>query len=141
MKVKDIMTTQVIKICPEETADVAARTLEHYNIGALPVCGLDGRLCGMLTDRDLVVRCLASGKQGGTLVGDLMTKQVVSVTPETEVGEAARLMGKNQIRRLPVLSGTNVCGMLSLGDISARGQSTDEAGSALSEISSGLSSR
>lgn len=141
MKVKDIMTTDVVKICSQETADVAARTLEHYNIGALPVCGLDGRLEGVLTDRDLVVRCLASGKQGGTLVGDLMTRQVITVTPDTEVAEAARLMGQNQIRRLPVLSGRTVCGMLSLGDISARGETVERAGEALSEISSGLSRR
>ena len=138
MKVKDIMTTDVVKICPQETADVAARTLEHYNIGALPVCGLDDRLQGVLTDRDLVVRCLASGKQGGTLVADLMTKQVITVTPETEVAEAAAIMGRNQIRRLPVVEGRTVCGMLSLGDISAHSQSV--AG-ALSAISSGLSRR
>lgn len=138
MKVKDIMTTDVVKICPQETADVAARTLEHYNIGALPVCGLDDRLQGVLTDRDLVVRCLASGKQGGTLVADLMTKQVITVTPETEVAEAAAIMGRNQIRRLPVVEGRTVCGMLSLGDISAHSQS---AAGALSAISSGLSRR
>ena len=138
MKVKDIMTTDVVKICPQETADVAARTLEHYNIGALPVCSLDDRLQGMLTDRDLVVRCLASGKQGGTLVADLMTKQVITVTPETEVAEAAAIMGRNQIRRLPVVEGRTVCGMLSLGDISTHSQS---AAGALSAISSGLSRR
>ena len=141
MKVKDIMTTDVVKICPQETADVAARTLEHYNIGALPVCGLDGSLRGVLTDRDLVVRCLASGKLNGTLVGDLMTKQVITVTPETEVAEAAAIMGRNQIRRLPVVKDRTVCGMLSLGDISARGDSAEKAAGALSAISSGLSQR
>ena len=54
MKVSDIMTKNVIKIHPDESAEVAARTLTHYNIGALPVCTDDGKLCGMVTDRDLV---------------------------------------------------------------------------------------
>ena len=62
MKLRDIMTNQVVRIHPEETVAVAARMLEHNNIGAIPVCGSDGRLCGMLTDRDIVIRCLAAGK-------------------------------------------------------------------------------
>ena len=60
MKVRELMTPRVIRIAPEENAAVAARTLTHYNVGALPVCTPDGRLCGMLTDRDIVTRCLAS---------------------------------------------------------------------------------
>ena len=138
MKLRAVMSNPVIRIHPDESVAVAARTLNRYNIGALPVCGLDDRLQGVLTDRDLVVRCLASGKQGGTLVADLMTKQVITVTPETEVAEAAAIMGRNQIRRLPVVEGRTVCGMLSLGDISAHSQS---AAGALSAISSGLSRR
>ena len=61
MKLRDIMTNQVVRIHPEETVAVAARMLEHNNIGAIPVCGSDGRLCGLLTDRDIVTRCLAAG--------------------------------------------------------------------------------
>ena len=61
MKIREVMSTRVVRINPGETVAVAARTLEHYNIGALPVCGNDGHLCGMVTDRDLVTRCIASG--------------------------------------------------------------------------------
>jgi CBS domain-containing protein len=74
MKVRELMTSPAIRIGQDETVEVAARTLAHYNIGALPVCGYDGRVCGLLTDRDLVTRCLASGKNPGqTKVRDVMS--------------------------------------------------------------------
>ena len=104
MKVQDVMTDGVIPVGAEETVDVAARSLTHYNIGALPVCDSRGRLCGMVTDRDLVTRCLASGmKPEQTCVREIMTRQVISVTPQTSLEEAAQLMGNHQIRRLPVV--------------------------------------
>ena len=62
MKVRELMSQPVIRIGAEEPVAVAARTLTHYNIGALPVCDSGGRICGMVTDRDIVTRCLASGK-------------------------------------------------------------------------------
>lgn len=64
MKLRDVMTNPVIRINPEESVAVAARTLDRYNIGALPVCGSDGRLCGLVTDRDIVTRCLAGRTVG-----------------------------------------------------------------------------
>ena len=63
MKVRDIMTGQVFSISPTESVEVAARTLTHYNIGMLPVCTGDGKLCGVVTDRDIVTRCVAVGRQ------------------------------------------------------------------------------
>ena len=63
MKVRDIMTHSVIGIAAEESVEVAARQLAHYNIGALPVLDKTGKVCGMVTDRDLVIRCVASGQQ------------------------------------------------------------------------------
>ena len=65
MKIREVMTNPVIRINPEESVAVAARTLAHYNIGVLPVCGGDGRVCGLVTDRDLVTRCVASGRKIG----------------------------------------------------------------------------
>lgn len=83
MKVRSIMTPQVIRIAPGESAAVAARLLAHYNIGALPVCTTDGRLCGMLTDRDVVTRCIASGLDPAqTAVRQIMTGKVQCVTPD-----------------------------------------------------------
>lgn len=142
MKIRDVMTTPVIRIHPEETVAVAARMLERGNIGALPVCGNDGRMCGLLTDRDIVVRCLAAGRSPSTTaVREIMTTGVVSARPDMDVGLAAGLMGRRQIRRLPVTENGKLCGMLSLGDLSLKEESSMEAGDALTEISGNLSSR
>ena len=142
MKLRDVMTNPVIRIHPDETVAVAARTLTHYNIGILPVCGNDGRVCGLVTDRDLVTRCLASGRSpGNTPVRDVMTSKIISAQPDMDAAVAAGLMGREQIRRLPVLENGRLCGMVSLGDLSLRQESSLEAGDALSEISSSLSSR
>ena len=103
MKVRDIMTNTVIKIHPEETVEVAARALAHYNVGVLPVCEDNGAVCGVVTDRDLVTRCIASNRSpSDTKVRQIMTGQVLSAKPDMDVGVAAHLMGREQIRRLPV---------------------------------------
>lgn len=142
MKLRDIMTNPVIRIHPEESVAVAARTLTHYNIGILPVCGGDGRLCGLVTDRDLVTRCIASGRSpASTPVREVMTAHVVTGKPDMDASAAAGLMGREQIRRLPVLENGRLCGMVSLGDLAVKEETVFEAGDALADISSGLSSR
>ena len=142
MKLREIMTNQVVKIRPEESVSVAARMLEHNNIGSMPVCSKDGRLCGILTDRDIVTRCLAAGKSPQeTMVKEVMTGKVYVGRPDMEVSLAAGLMGREQIRRLPVMQDGKLCGMVSLGDLAGKEESNIEAGDALAEISSHLSSR
>lgn len=142
MKVREVMTPRVIRISPEESASVAARTLTHYNIGALPVCGADGQLCGMVTDRDIVTRCLASGRlPESTTVRDIMTQNVVSARPEMDAGAAASLMARQQVRRLPVVENGNLCGMVTLGDLSQNEQSAPDATDALAEITSNVARR
>lgn len=137
MKVKDIMTKQVIGVREFETVDVAARTLERYNIGAMPVFGLGGVVSGMITDRDLVTRCIAAGRQPDrTTVGQIMTNRVSFVTPETDVATAAGLMSTQQIRRLPVLENGRLCGMVSLKDMAVREESAMDAADALAGVSS-----
>ena len=140
MKVKELMTSPVIPIHPEETVEVAARKLAHYNIGILPVCESDGKVCGLVTDRDLVTRCIATNRSAATTkVRDVMTSQVLSVKPDMEAGAAAHLMGRQQIRRLPVTENGKLCGMLSLGDLAAREESVMDAADALNEITSNIS--
>lgn len=142
MKIRVIMTGSVVRISPEESVAVAARTLTHYNIGILPVCGADGRVCGMVTDRDLVTRCVAAGRNPKTTpVREVMTGSVIAVRPDAEAGAAASLMGREQIRRLPVIENGRLCGMVSLGDLASREELGYDAGDALAEISSNLSSR
>ena len=142
MKLHEIMTKPVVKVHPEESVAVAARMLEHNNIGAMPVCTADGRLCGMVTDRDIVTRCLAPGKDAATTaVREIMTGKVYVGRPDMEISLAAGLMGREQIRRLPVMEKGNLCGMVSLGDMARRAESSLDASGALGDISSGLSSR
>ena len=142
MKLRQIMTTQVVRIHPDESVTVAARMLAHYNVGILPVCGNDGRVCGVVTDRDIVTRCLAPGKQAGkTTVRDVMSRNIIAAQPDMDTAAAAQMMGSRQIRRLPVMENGRLCGMVSLGDLAGTEESRSEAGSALSEISSHLSSR
>lgn len=135
MKVRDVMTKQVVRIGSEEPVEVAARALTYYNVGVLPVCGMDGRLCGVVTDRDLVTRCMASGRGAATTkVRDVMTGQVISAGPDMDLGVAAHLMGRQQVRRLPVVENGRLCGMVTLADLAATEQGVLEASDALAEI-------
>lgn len=142
MKLQDIMSRTVVSIHPEETVAVAARTLERHNIGALPVCGEDGRLRGVITDRDLVTRCVAAGRAPEqTKVREIMTGRVITATGDMDSAEAARLMGSRQIRRLPVVEDGVLRGMVSLGDLAVRQESVSEAAGALESISDNVSRR
>ena len=141
MEIKDIMTQSVVSIDPAENLEVAARTMRQYNIGALPVCR-NGKLCGMLTDRDIVTRCLAANRlPGSTQVRQVMTEQVTAVSPNMETGVAAHLMGRLQIRRLPVVEDGRLCGMVSLADLAKREETVLDAGDILADISANISSR
>ena len=135
MKVADIMTKQVVRISPEETVQVAARTLQHHNIGFLPVCGPGDKVCGLVTDRDLITRCVAANlPPESTTVRQVMTGRVLSVSPQMEAGTAAHLMGREQVRRLPVMENGRLCGVLTISDLAKQNESVMDAADALSEI-------
>ena len=137
MKVSEIMSGRVVTICQDEPVIAAARLLKRMNLGALPVTDRSGRLRGMLTDRDIVLRCVAYGADARELrVADIMTRGVVTAEPETEVAEATRTMGGGQVRRLPVVEGGKLVGMLSLADMARKCDM--EAASALAEISTNI---
>jgi CBS domain-containing protein len=141
MEIKDIMTRNVVTIDPAESVEVAARTMNQYNIGALPVCK-NGKLCGVLTDRDIVTRCLAANRlPADTQVRQVMTEQVTAISPNMQTGVAAHLMGRLQIRRLPVVENGKLCGMVSLGDLAVREETVLDAGDVLADVSSNISSR
>ena len=141
MEIKDIMTRSVVSIHPNESVEVAARTMTQYNIGMLPVCA-NVKLCGVVTDRDIVTRCLAASKSpNSTQVRQVMTEQVTSVRPNMETGAAAHLMGRLQIRRLPVVEDGKLCGMVSLGDMAVREETVIDAGDVLADVSSNFSRR
>ncbi len=141
MKLKEMMTKEVLTVSPEEQVTVAARIMARNNIGSIPVCDAQGKICGMVTDRDLVVRCMAAEGMQRMKVREVMTGNVVTAAPEMEAALAAHLMGRQQIRRLPVVENGKLCGMVSLGDLAAREESAYDANDALSEISSNVSVR
>lgn len=136
MKVSQLMSGNVISVSPDDTAANAARLISKNNIGSLPVCMSDGKIRGIVTDRDIVTRCIAPESDPETTrVREIMTRGIISIAPDADVREAAQLMAGEQIRRLPVTNEGKVIGILSLGDM-AKTQSFDmEASKALSEIS------
>ena len=142
MKVREMMSKPVIRIHPEESVAVAARTLDRYNIGILPVCGNDGRVCGLVTDRDVVTRCIASGRSPAlTTVREIMTTQILSARPDMDASAVAGIMGRAQVRRMPVLENGRLCGMVSLGDLAVSEETNPDAANALEGISQGVCRR
>ena len=136
MQVKELMNRHVVAVSPEDSAEAAAVMLDRYNVGSLPVMSGEGRLRGIVTDRDIVIRCVAAeALPSATKVRDIMTRSVVTVEEDTDVREAARLMSDGRVRRLPVLRGDLLVGMLSLGDLSRCRACDAEASRALTEIS------
>ena len=136
MEVKELMNPGVVWVEPTATAALAARLLSRHNLGALPVCAGDGRLRGMVTDRDIVLRCVAAEEDPAqTMVRDIMTRNCATVSPGDDCREASRVMAVQQVRRLPVVEGGKVVGMISLGDLARSHRMDMEAAQALSEIS------
>lgn len=117
-KVREVMTDRPRGVSPETPLSQAAELMEAEDVGALPV--LDGEhLAGMITDRDIVVRAVAKGKDPrGMPVREIATKDVVSVGPEDSLSEALRLMASHQVRRLPVVDQDNrLVGVLAQADV------------------------
>ena len=136
MEVRDLMNPSVVSIEPTSSAALAARLISRHNVGALPVCSADRRLRGVVTDRDIVLRCVAAEEDPAqTMVRDIMTRNCATVSPGDDCREASRVMAVQQVRRLPVVEGGKVVGMISLGDLARSHRMDMEAAQALSEIS------
>jgi CBS domain-containing protein len=137
------MKHNVISVAPDAPVSSAARLLSQYNIGALPVCSADGKLRGVLTDRDIVTRCVAVEEDPQTMpVKEIMTRAVMSISPADDLHEAVRRMSDKQVRRLPVTdSGGRIAGMVSLADIAKSNSFKMEAAEALSDITENIKKR
>lgn len=139
MQIRELMSTSVVSITPEESAALAARLLTRHNLGMLPVCGQDGRLMGVVTDRDIVTRCLAAGQDPSRVpVEDIMTRELETLAPQEEGESALRRMCAGQVRRLPVVEEGKVVGVLSLADLARSHRYDTEAAQALCQISSSV---
>ena len=117
-KARDIMTPECRCIGENDTVLDAAKLLAELDVGAVPICGEDDRLKGMLTDRDIVVKVLAQGKDPNTTkAGELGEGKPVTIGADDSVEEALHTMAEHKVRRLPVIDGHRFVGMLSQADI------------------------
>ncbi len=132
--VRDVMSTNVEYCTPVDNAFEVATKMKDLNVGAIPIVD-NGNLLGMITDRDLVVRGIAEKRSGSNAVTNLMSQELITVSPTSSVHEAAQIMAEKQIRRLPVVENGQLVGIVSLGDLAVENDSDQKAGYALSEIS------
>ncbi len=128
--VRDIMSTRLCTCTPSESVKDAARLMDAYDIGCVAVCDSHGCCTGIVTDRDVVVRCHSKDKDAkATVVSDIMSTTPAKITPDTTVDEAIRIMGERQVRRLPVEENGRLVGMISIGDIARNCHCDAEIGS------------
>lgn len=135
MKIKDIMTTNVQYANPQSSLNEVASQMKELNVGSMPVCDDATKVVGIVTDRDIVVRGLSKNTLNNSPVSNIMTRKPVTVTPETSVKEASKLMSEHQIRRLPVIEEGKLVGIVAIGDLAVRNKLVNKAGDALSDIS------
>lgn len=133
-QVRDIMTKEVETCSLLDTIHEVAQKMKEENVGAIPIIDND-RLVGMITDRDIVLRCVAERHPFSSKVEEVMSTNLFTITPETTTQEAARMMAQHQIRRLPVVEKGKLVGIIALGDFAVRDLTDHQAGEALSQIS------
>jgi CBS domain-containing protein len=135
MTARDIMTGGAECIGANETLEAAARKMKDLDVGSLPICGEDNRLKGMITDRDIVIKCLAvGGDPRSAKAGDFAEGKPATIGADDSIEEAIRTMQEHQVRRLPVIDGHDLIGILSQGDI-ARNYPEERVGELVEFIS------
>lgn len=130
---QSVMNSPAVTIESDQSVAQAARLMSEHDIGNVIVTS-NGRLSGIVTDRDLAVRILAENLDGSTQVSEVCTDDPACLSPQADVEDAVRMMREQNVRRLPVVDGERVVGAISLGDI-AQGTAADAA-DALADISS-----
>src|SRR5665647_249509 len=135
MKVRDVMTSSVDWVTPDTSVVEVAQLMKKDDVGSIPICK-GNKLIGIITDRDIVLKVVAAG--GNTTdnmsAKDIMSTDIISVSADQDVHEAANLMSMNQIRRLPVLENDQLVGIVAIGDLAIEKIHINEAGDALSDI-------
>ncbi|WP_434400295.1 CBS domain-containing protein [Planococcus sp. 11815] len=134
MKIAEIMTTDVETCPPTVTIQDIAAKMREINVGSIPICE-EGRIVGIVTDRDIVLRGIAEELGADAPISEIFSETLITGTEEMLVEEAASLMARHQIRRLPIVRQEQVIGIVSLGDIAVRGKAQREAETALEKVS------
>jgi CBS domain-containing protein len=132
---REIMTEGAECVREDQTVLEAAQKLTELGVGALPICGTDDRLKGMLTDRDIVVKVLGAGKDASTTrAGDLAQGEAVTIGADDDTTEILRTMTSHKVRRLPVIDGHSLVGVIALADV-ARSLPDPQTGDLLEALS------
>jgi CBS domain-containing protein len=132
--IKDVMTRDVRACEPNATVLDAAKLMAQEDVGPVPIVE-DGRVVGIVTDRDIVVRVVAEGRDPSTTrVGEISSTDLVTVSADDDLGEALKLLAENQVRRLPVVEGDRLVGIVAQADIARLGKDK-KTGEVVEEIS------
>jgi len=132
---REIMTADATCVGEKETLAEAARKMADLGVGSLPICGEDNRLKGMLTDRDIVVKALAKGRNpGDCTAGEFAEGKPVTVGADDDIEVALRTMADHKVRRLPVIDGHTLVGIISQADI-ARNLPEEKIGDLVEAVS------
>jgi CBS domain-containing protein len=132
--ISEVMTRDVRACEPSTTVAEAAKTMAGEGVGPVPVVD-NGRIVGIVTDRDIVVRVVAEGKDArSTTVGEIASTDLVTVSPEDDIDEALTMMAKRQVRRLPVVEGDRLVGIVAQADVARLGEDK-KTGEVVEEIS------
>jgi CBS domain-containing protein len=140
MHIRDVMTPNPRFVSPDDSIQNAARIMRDEDTGVVPICD-NGRAVGIVTDRDIVVRSVADGGQVNRPVRDIASRDVISARPDMSTREAAELMSEHQVRRLPVVDGDRLVGIVSLGDLAVKEAKDSRVGDTLEHISEGVKER
>ena len=135
MKISDVMTREPETLAPSATCGEAATLMKQEDCGSIPIVD-NGRLVGIVTDRDIVIRAVALGKDPKTTpVSAVMSADPVTISPDSETEEASRIMAERQIRRIPVVKDGRLAGIVVIGQLARR----EDEGALLKQISEPLS--
>jgi CBS domain-containing protein len=137
MNIREVMTSDPRTVGPEDSLQAAAQVMREEDTGVVPVVE-NGRLVGLVTDRDIVVRAVAQGMPPTERVGLIATKEIEAVTPDLSTKDAARIMAEHQVRRLPVVEEGRLVGIVSLGDLAVKEGKDSRVGETLENISEGV---
>ena len=118
MRVKECMSSSVVQATPDTTLSDIAKLMSSNKVGSIPICNHHNHVVGLITDRDIITRCIANNLNcANTKAQDIMNTEIIKTTPDTDIKEACKCMAENQIRRLPVVEDGQIVGILSVGDL------------------------
>jgi CBS domain-containing protein len=137
MNVRDAMTANPRTVSPADSIQSAARIMKEEDAGSVPVVE-NGKLVGMVTDRDIVIRAVVEGSPSNRPVREIASGDLVCTNPEMSIRDAEGLMSKHQVRRLPVVENERLVGIISLGDIAVKEGKDSRSGDTLESISEGV---